>query len=696
VRLVPEGRNALTRLALSLFVLVPFCSTDGQAFTSVVLISVDTLRADHLGCYQASQRGTPNIDALARTGTLFSQVSSLVPLTLPSHVALFTSTYPFVNGVQDNGVPLGRGVVTITGVLRNRGYRTAAFVGGFVLDQRFGLNQGFEVYDSPFDLHKKTATDVGDLKRPGAQVIAAAMRWLEHNATSPFFLFIHLYDLHTPYRLPQDPRLRRGETGYRAELSEVDRVIGDFVRFLGRRDLLNKTLVVFTSDHGEGLGDHGESTHGYFIYQSTLRVPLIIHWPSEERRIKQGRIDEPASVLDIAPTVLDAIDLSQPSQMQGRSLVKPRGAEEIYSESLYARNHFGCAVLRSERVGRYKYIDAPQPELYDLSRDPDELQNLYAEQKPKATALRERLGALRSRLPAAGSARVHAPTPETVNALRSLGYLSGPTSSSRLESGVDPKERIGDFEQFGRANALASAGKVEESNELLEELRNRLPGVLDIRVSLGLNRQRLNEYAPAADEFRLVVERDPLNAQAHFDLGISYFRLHQSEPAIPELEAALALEPWYTRAEELLATIYLQKRDYQTARLHLEHILSIDPDNYTARYNLGVFAAMQEKWSEAQQQVLWALHSDPDSAEAHNMLGSIDLKRGELDQATTEFNEAIHCQPQFVSAHFNLALAFQREGKRDQAANEFRETLKIDPGFEAARTALDHLESDGR
>src|SRR5262249_30682981 len=208
------------------------------------------------------------------------------------------------------------------------------------------------------------------------------------------FRFLHLYELHTPYALPQEPRLRRGETGYEAELSYVDRVLGDFLGFLDRRELLKNALVVFTSDHGEGLEDHGESTHGYFIYQSTLHVPLVIRWPAGVKRRPEARVDEPASLLDVAPTILDAVGLPRPAEMRGRSLARAEGAEEIYSESLYARNHFGCAALRSLWVGRYKYIDAPKPELYDLLSDPGELQNLYAQQQRTAIALRERMAAL--------------------------------------------------------------------------------------------------------------------------------------------------------------------------------------------------------------------------------------------------------------------------------------------------------------
>ncbi len=429
-----------------------------QPSTPVILISVDTLRADHLGCYQAVRKITPHIDSIARNGTLFSQVSALVPLTLPSHVALFTSTYPFANGVEDNGVPFAAGT-TLATVLKNAGYRTAAFVGSFVLDRRFGLSRDFDVYDSPFDLHNKAVADVGDLKRPGSQVAAAAVHWLDQNANSPFFLFLHLYDLHTPYDLPPETHLRRGEAGYEAELTYVDRVLGEFLAFLERRGLLNKSLIVFTSDHGEGLNDHGESTHGYFVYESTLRVPLIFHLPSGSKHVLHDRIAEPASLLDVAPTILDALGLSQSKEMRGHSLITGKGGDETYSESLYARNHFGCAALRTLRVGRYKYIDAPNPELYDLSSDPDESQNLYTAQQSRAIDLRRWMMELRASAPAR---KALPPRPDAMNALRSLGYLSGSTNSSRVESHVDPTDRAGDFESYGQALALAATPRLAE------------------------------------------------------------------------------------------------------------------------------------------------------------------------------------------------------------------------------------------
>jgi tetratricopeptide (TPR) repeat protein len=516
------------------------------------------------------------------------------------------------------------------------------------------------------------------------------MHWLGQNANAPFFLFLHLYDLHTPYDLPPETRPRRGESAYDAELAYVDRVLGDFLAFLERRGLLSKSLIVFTSDHGEGLNEHGESTHGYFVYESTLRVPLIFHWPAGSKGVSPDRIAEPASLLDVAPTILDALGMPRSNEMRGRSLIAREHAPETYSESLYARNHFGCAALRTLRSGRYKYIDAPNPELYDLSSDPGESHNLYTAQQSLATQMRRRIMELLAGAPAA-QARPHAP--DAVNALRSLGYLSGSTKSSRMESHIDPKDRIGDFESYGHALALASRGRLADSNSLLQKLGEKLPDVVDIRISLGLNHQRLGHYAEAAQEFKRAVARDPRNAQAHFDLALCYFRLRQPDEAIKELQAALALEPWYTRAEELLVDIYLQKKDYAQARERLQHLLSVDPRNYTAHYNLGVFAAIARRWDEAQQQLLSALHTDPGSAEAHNTLGSVYLGRGQLEQARSELEEAVRLQPEFAWAHYNLALVSKKQEKRDEAAQELRLALKADPQFQAARAELDRMEA---
>lgn len=672
--------------------------TDRPAAPSVILISVDTLRADRLSCYGYRGQHTPHIDAMAQEGTLFSQINSQVPLTLPSHVCMLTSTYPFSNGIEDNIEQLGPNAITLATVLKGRRYRTAAFVGGFVLDRRFGLDQGFDVYNSRFNLRREKTTNPGDAKRLGEEVVRDATQWLEANSGAPFFLFLHLYDLHTPYNLPPAYRARFRGSGYEAELGYVDEVLGRFWEFLRQRGLLEKTMVVFTSDHGEGLKEHGESTHGYFIYQSTLRVPLIIHWPTNTKPYP-ARVDQPASLLDIAPTILQFAGIPLPPQFQGRSLLgllnpqTPLSVEEVYSESLYARNHFGCHVLRSLRRGRYKYIDAPKPELYDLARDPGETDNLYARDKALALNFHEQLLALRSRFQAQRPAGRTALSPETVARLSSLGYVAvSAAHPDSPESGPDPKDWIADFENYGRAIALGSSSKLTEANVILDHLLAKNPGLLDVRISLGLNLQRQGQHAKAAENFRNVLERDPLNALAHFDLGVSYYELHQLSDALKELQATLAIQPYYTRAEELLGTIWLDQQDYERARASFSHILTIDPHDYAAHYNLGVLAALQGGWKEGESQLRAALETDPESAEAYNALGSLYLQHGDLGRARQALSEAIRLEPKFAWAHYNLGLVFCRQKSNKEAAREFHEALVADPHFRAAREALDRLE----
>ena len=396
----------------------------------VILISVDTLRADHLSCYGYGRFRTPHVDSLAQGGTLFAAIEAQVPLTLPSHTSLLASTYPFVSGVEENGEQVPPGTVTLAGVLKAQGYRTGAFIGGYFLARRFGLDQGFEVYDSPFGSMGGHQGKPPDLKRPAGIVTGAAQKWLEDHDRQPFFLFLHLFDLHEPYDPPAAYRARFGEDEYDAELAYVDSVLGDFRDFLVRRGLYDRTLIVFTSDHGESLDEHGEVTHGYFVYQSTLHVPLIIHWPQEAGPHRAG-VEAPAGLIDVAPTIVQALGLPIPPSFQGTSLFPllaagaPDASRKVYSESLYAQHIYRCAPLRSLRVGNYKYIATTKPELYDLSRDPGELHNLVTGEQAKAASLRQELNALWSRFRPPEPPVRQSIDPEVQANLRAVGYLTG-------------------------------------------------------------------------------------------------------------------------------------------------------------------------------------------------------------------------------------------------------------------------------
>jgi arylsulfatase A-like enzyme/Tfp pilus assembly protein PilF len=667
---------------------------------NVILISVDTLRADHLSCDTAAAPKTPNICRIADGGTLFGQASSAVPLTLPSHTATLTSTYPFENGVRDNGDRLAPGSTTLASILRTHGYRTAAFVSGFVLDRRFGLDQGFDTYDGPPDLGNSGATDAGDIKRKGDQTVKAAEQWMGANADHPFFLFLHLYDLHTPYNLSAAEEKRYG-AGYDGELAYVDAAMGGFLDYLDSRQLPADSIIVFTADHGEGLGDHGESTHGFFIYQSTLHVPLIFrlptHRPGAAASLPQ-RIDAPASLLDVSPTILAALKLPIPTSMEGHSLLVERAnsqtsSEDIYSESIYTQKHFDASALASLRIGRYKYIDAPRPEFYDLAQDPNETKNLYTARESLASAYRERLRQLeRTHQPAATQAAA-ALSPEAVERLHALGYMTGSRSAAAAKtSQADPKDRIADYEAYGRGLQLASSGSVEQADVLLKTILEKNHNLYDVQLALGLDEQRLGKNAEALQAFQAVLAAEPANVIAHLDAGLSDYNLRNFEQAANEANAALAISPGYTKAEVLLAKSYAQRGDLEKSAATFREILAQHPDNYDAHDGLGTLAAMRGDWSESVQQLEAALAVDPDAAETRNTLGGVYIREGEIESAKAQFVEAVRLRPDFASAHYNLGLASLKLGDAALARTEFQKALDADPNYLPARDALSRLD----
>jgi len=662
----------------------------------IILISIDTLRADHLSCYGYQAIETPHLDSLAKGGTLFTAVSSQVPLTLPSHVSLLTSTYPFFNGIQDNGETLPPHALTLATLLKAHGYRTAAVVGGFVMDRRFGLNRGFEMYDSEISQPRDDESHDEEIKRLGAEVVAIANRWLTGSSNAAFFLFVHFYDLHTPYNLPASYSQRFG-TGYDAELRYVDEQAGDFLNFLHQRNLFSNSLVILLADHGESLGEHGEASHGYFIYQSTVRVPLIVHWPEGNAGFP-AKIDEPVRLMDVAPTILEVAGVLVPPEFQGRSLMeylRPGASptpRDIYSESLTPHSHFGCSSLRALRTGRYKYIEAPKPELYDLATDPGERRNIYSQRSSVALAEKEKLASLRARFRRQSPLQKMAFDPGTLARLRSLGYVAGSSEDSQsADAGADPKDRIAEFEECGRAVQLASDGRIDESNALLERLLARYPDLLELRMSLAWNNQQVGRYEPAARDYQQLLKADPMNVKAHYNLGICLLQLGKLDDAAREFQATLAISPFFAPADDQLGSIALQRSDYKQARALFEHVLALAPYDYVAHYNLGNLSALQGQWEAGEQHLRVAISTDPSNSDAYNALGWLYLKKGDLDKASMEFLEALRIHPKSASTHYNLGLVLQKENKASDAASEFRQALAIDPQLSAARDALSSL-----
>jgi tetratricopeptide (TPR) repeat protein len=565
-----------------------------QTPPSVILISIDTLRADHLSAYGYRKLRTPQIDSYAQGGTLFTQVESQIPLTLPSHTSLFSSTYPFENGIEENDEHVPSGLVTLAWVLKERGYRTGAFIGGYFLDRSFGLDRGFDVYDSPFQFRNGRPPNALALRRDGVWVIRAARLWLASNSAHPVFCFVHLFDLHRPYALESKP----GLSGYDAELAYEDQLLGNFKQFLIQSGWWKRSLVVVLSDHGEGLGDHNEITHGYFIYQSTLHVPLIFHWPEGAPKFR-AQVPQPAGLIDVAPTLLDFLGIPLPASFQGHSLleeIRSGGAsapEAIYSESVYAHDAFGWAALRGLRWGDDYYIQAPHPELYNLKKDPGELHNLYAQDRALAQTLADRLAELRARYAARPQKTPANLSRQELARLESLGYVTaGPAGiSSRAGPEPDPKDRLLEYRIFERA-------------------------------LLALQDGRLGDAIPSFEE---ILRRDPRNTLARFHLGEAYLAARRPYDAVREWRSTLHQNPAYTPAAQSLGEFWMSRGDYPRARARLEQALAAAPENSRILLELGIVEDQVGEKKKALEHVEAACKLGP-SSECQRILTRLKQK----------------------------------------------------------------------
>jgi choline-sulfatase len=509
----------MTRLLMGLLLWL----TAAAAQIPVIVISVDTLRADHLSIYGYRAISTPNIDAFAQHGTQFLDVSSQIPLTLPSHTSLFTSTWPFQNGIEENGEVVPPAEVTLASVLQSHGYKTAAFIGSSLLARSAGLDRGFEEYDSPFNSPAASSESPysSRVRRDGALVLRAATQWLTMHKGRPAFVFIHLFDLHAPYRLqPARGSVLPEAAGYDAEIQYVDQILGRFTQTLEQNGWWQRSIVVLLADHGESLGEHGESSHGYFAYSSTLHVPLIVHWPENSPNYA-ARATKAAGLIDVAPTILDALHLPAAPSFEGVSLMKfdETPAHAIYSESVYARDQFRWAPLRTLRMGQWKFIEAPHAELYDIAKDPHELSNMIRANSAEAGTLRAELSKLLARYSLNGKTPVPDTSGQTRTALKSLGYLAGAQRGNSANEGPDPKDRLPEYRLFEKA--------------------------LD-----SFYAHRLNE---AIAGFRRVLTMDPNNLPARGSLGEAWLSAGNTAAAVREWKTALVIDPGFTPAADALA-----------------------------------------------------------------------------------------------------------------------------------------------
>ncbi|MDP9170772.1 MAG: sulfatase-like hydrolase/transferase [Acidobacteriota bacterium] len=513
------------------------------AQTPVILISIDTFRADRLSAH------TPAINSFADQGTLFEAAQTQIPLTLPAHTTLLTSTWPFETHVEENAGVAPRGLVTLASVLKAHGYKTAAFIGSIFLERQLGLDAGFDTYDSPFDFEafsrlsgemlfagKPGNTYAVRERRAGALVIRAANQWLAAHRGEPVFLFVHLFDMHKPWRQPS----------YEAQAAAVDQLLGGFQQTLKREGWWDRSLVVLTADHGEGLGDHGESDHGYYIYQSTMHVPLIVHWPKGQAK-RPGRMAEPVGLIDVAPSILEFLKIPAPLSFKGRSLLDGSG-RPVFGESVYARDCFGWSALRSLREGPWKYIEAPRPELYELSKDPGELHNLVRVNATQAAKLKgelEKYTATRGR-PASSAKK---------DVLESLGYLApGPRSELKTPA-ADPKDRLPELLRYEDALTLLQQKRVPAAVAILRGILVSDPRNLLARRDLGVALIEQKKFTEALVELRQVAGASEGDYVTLFELGVANELLGKLPQALAAFEAACRLAPGAVQCKDAVARV---------------------------------------------------------------------------------------------------------------------------------------------
>ena len=653
---------------IALTALQAAAQTSAKPALNVLLITIDTLRADHLGCYGYKQIKTPNIDGLAADGARFERAFAVVPVTLPSHTTMLTGTYPMLSGMHDfSGNKLSPLQPTLASVLKQAGYQTGAVIAAAVLDSRFGLNQGFDFYYDHFDFSRLDEANLDEMERPGNVVADVALDWLAKNSQKKFFLWMHLYDPHFPYHPPEPYSREYAAQLYDGEIAFADEQVGRLLRFLKEKGIYRNTIIVLCGDHGESLGEHGEKTHGFFIYNATMHVPLIIRLPENAAARVVG---DPVSLVDLMPTVLGAVGLEIPSQVQGRSLLPQlrdvrdhddlhrddlhhddqAGRDRVlYGETYLPRLHFNWSELRGSENTKYHFIDAPRPELYDLAKDPDEVHNLFAEKKAVSEEMRAKLaGMIRDYSAGKELAEKTGLDPDLMERLKALGYagFSGggdPTISSR--NLPDPKDRIATYELISDAIADGQHGRFQE----------------------------------AIDNLKKVVKTEPNSVPAHYLQGLDYYRLKMYPQAVDELEKTVQLSPDYALAVFNLGMAQAHAGQIDAAIATLQRTLQLDATNFEAAYNLGVAFLQKRQLEPAAAAFRQSVTINPELARGHRALGETLLYQNKLDDAIAELRRAVELAPQEPIMHESLAKSLTAKGLTAEAEEETRRAQQLQP-----------------
>ena len=661
---------------------VPTAKT--AAKSDVLLITIDTLRADHIGAYGYKKAETPTIDGLARTGVLFEHAYSQVPLTLASHTSLLTGTYPFHNGVQDfTGNPLSPNIRSVAQALEAGGYDTAAIVSSYVLDRSWGLNRGFKLYYDVFKGSSFLENDPGLVERKAGGSVDEALKWLRRTRSKPFFLWLHLYDPHSGYEPPEPFRTRFAESPYDGEIAYADRELGRVIAYLKQRGLYDRTLIILASDHGESLGEHGEKEHGFFVYHSTLHVPLVVK-PPVSSGVRAHHIADPVPIMGIAPTILAALKLHDPieQQFETESLLAARdsNATPVYSESFYSFSSFGWSPLRTINNRSYQFIEAPKPELYDLRNDPEEKRNLLAEKPAVGSVMDEELKNLVQRyaphdIPA-GESQLDA---AAVEKLRALGYMAyrSPVSAEALAAGLsDPKDKVSDFNTLLDGIDTGKVGDLDRERKLLTQVQESNPGMYLIPFLLGEAELKASNWKAAQDALERSLKLNPNFDQAMTALARALHQQGEDEEALQWVEKAIQANPKNLRAWYQKGWISV-KSDPDGAMAAFDKALDIQPGFAMAHRDLGLILLQKGRYKEAATHLEQAAVLGLAHARLYNFLGIAYSRTGRYQDAVKVYTKALDREPDFAEAHLNLSYAYEKLNRPQSARLQYETACKL-------------------
>jgi arylsulfatase A-like enzyme/Flp pilus assembly protein TadD len=644
-------------LALLAWELVSGCRRESRLLfrsAPVILVSVDTLRADRLPAYGYAAVDTPNLDILRKDSVLFENAYSHVPLTLPSHATLFTGVLPPVHGVRDNiGYRLGNSPETLAGFLKKQGYATGAAISSIVLSGKTGVGRGFDFYEDDVE-PAEIGQSLGRVQRAGDATAARLSEWLREKRDAPVFAFLHLFEPHSPYD-PPAPYRNRYKSLYDGEIARTDEILGDFLQDLKERDLYDRSVILFLSDHGEGLGDHGEEEHGVLLYREAIHVPLFLKLPGSRRGGES--VAAPVALTDIFPTVARLLGLPAPAGLPGVSLTERLGgaaapARRIYSETLYPRLHLGWADLASLVDERYHYIEAPRPELYDLAADPGEKKDLASGLPPAFRSLRAELSRLPRPLQPPGAS-----DPEQVAKLAALGYISATTADLASKDLPDPKDRVDAVEKLKKGFGLLKANEFAGARDIFRDLVRENPGMIDVWQMLGQAEQKLGRF----------------------------------DEALAALKQAAKLAPGNPQVLLALSEHYSEVGKYAEARAHAE--LARDSGVADAHMNLAKIALAQGDLQAAEREGKAALEEHPNRRIPHLILGRVKRDRRDLQGALTELEEARRLglegkQPPLYNLNFLRGDVLSRLGREAEGEAAFREEIRDFPGAPPPYTGL--------